>query len=358
MPGLGDLFGSQQPRLSRRWKASVEDHVIALAWSPTDKQLAAAMVSGRVAFFDAGTGPVPWLCPDSGKRYGGRFVPGHQMGTMALSWRRDGALLATAGQDGMARLWNPVTGGEVAACEAGARWVEHVAWHPKMDVFATAAGKKLRLWSADGKLLREYPDHAATISDLAWRPVTHEITTATYGGVAVWSTESSEPTGRLEWKGSILKLAWTRDGRRLAHGNQDATVHYWILETGDDLQMSGYATKVREVSWDATGRYLATGGGEVVTVWDCTPPGPAETTPLSFEGHEGAVQALEYQANGALLASGGEDGRVILWRPGKFKKAVAQGRLDAPVSRLAWSPDDRLLVAGTETGGVAVYAVM
>ena len=40
---------------------------------------------------------------------------------------------------------------------------------------------------------------------------------------------------------------------------------------------------------------------------------------------------------------GGLDGRVVLWQPGKFKKAVAQARLDAPVSVVCWSPDDRLL---------------
>jgi WD40 repeat protein len=358
MPGLGDLFGSHQARLSRKWKATVEDHVIALAWSPSGKQLAAAAVSGPVSFFDAAAGAVPWVSPSTGRRYPCAFVDGHGLGTTSLSWSRDGSVLATAGQDGKARLWKAPWRHKEMACDGGAAWVEHVAWHPEKVMFATAAGKKLRLWSADGKLLREYPDHAATISDLTWRPVTHEITTATYGGVAVWSTEATEPTGRLEWKGSILKLAWTRDGRRLAHGNQDATVHYWVLETGDDLQMAGYPTKVREVNWDATGKYLATGGGEVVTVWDCTPPGPADSTPLSFEGHQGPVSALEFQHNGPLLASGGEDGRVILWRPGKFKKAVAQVKTEAPVSTLLWSPDDRLLAAGTEAGGVAVYAVM
>ena len=33
--------------------------------------------------------------------------------------------------------------------------------------------------------------------------------------------------------------------------------------------------QVRQLSWNPTGKYLATGGGDRVTVWDCTPPGPA-----------------------------------------------------------------------------------
>jgi WD40 repeat protein len=346
MPGLSDLFKGGQPRLSRRWKADLDDHVIALAWQPGRALLlAAASVSGPVTLFDAATGTPA------------RALPGHGFGTTALSWRYDGALLASAGQDGKARLWDPAAGEERAACAGGAAWVEHVTWHPKAFVLASAAGKKLRLWAGDGQLLREYPDHAATIADLAWRPRTGELTSGAYGGVALWSTDNSEATRRLEWKGSVLKLAWAPDGGRLAHGNQDATVHYWLLATGKDLEMAGYPMKVREVCFDPTGRYLATGGGDRVTVWDCSPPGPAGSTPLSFEGHEGPVAALAYQGNGPLLASGGQDGRVLLFQPGKFKKSVARSEAGAAVAQLAWSPDDRLLAVGTEAGGVVVYSV-
>ena len=64
-------------------------------------------------------------------------------------------------------------------------------------------------------------------------------------------------------------MAWSPDGKVLAHGNQDATVHFWYAQTGTDLQMSGYPTKVRELGWDFTSRYLATGGGRMPCVWDC-----------------------------------------------------------------------------------------
>jgi WD40 repeat protein len=345
MPGLSNLFRGGTPRLVRRWKAEVEDHVISLAWSPTGKTVAAAAVCGPIVLFDPATGKAL------------RTLPGHGFGTTAVSWRHDGNLLASAGQDGKVRLWDVETGQEKAALAGGAAWVEHVLWHPSADVLASAAGKKLRLWSSDGTLLREYADHAATIADLAWRPGTAELTSATYGGVALWSTEQSEPTRRLEWRGSVLKLAWTRDGSRLAHGNQDATVHYWMLARGQDLEMAGYPMKVRELCWDPTGKYLATGGGDVVTVRDCTPPGPEGSEPLSFKAHEGLIAGLAYQAQGPLLASGGQDGKVFLFQPGKYRKSLAQSETGAAVAQLAWSPDDRSLAVGTEAGGVMVYSV-
>lgn len=343
MPGLRDT-APDSPRLTRRWRADLGDHVIALEWSPTGKMLAAASVGGPVTLFDADGRVLHTLA-------------GHGFGTASLSWRADGSLLATAGQDGKVRLWDTATGAERAALSAGAAWVEHVRWHPSGDRFASAAGKKLKLWSADGAHLRDYPDHRATIADLAWRPGSGELTSATYGGAYVWPAEGAEPTHRLEWQGSVLKLAWAPDGSRLAHGNQDATVHFWLLATGQDLQMSGYPLKVRELSWDATGRYLATGGGDRVTVWDCAPPGPEGSEPLSFKGHAAPLAAVAFQAKGPLLASGGLDGKVLLFQPGKFKKAVARADAGAPVAQLAWSANDRWLAAGTETGGVIGYSV-
>jgi WD40 repeat protein len=343
---MSGLTGLPRPpaRLSRRWQAQIGDHVISVAWSPCGALLAAAAAGGPITLFDAPTGKV---------RAG---LPGHGFGTTALGWCASGLTLASAGQDGKVRLWDG-DGKETAALDGGAVWVERLAWHPTRDLLATAAGRKLRLWGQEGRLVREYPDHTATVADVCWRPGTGELTSATYGGVTLWSPDRTEPVRRLEWKGSVLTLAWAPDGRHLAHGNQDATVHFWVLKTGRDLQMTGYPTKVRELAWDATGTFLATGGGEAVTVWDSSGKGPEGTTPLGLKGHRGPVSALAFQRRGPLLASGGQDGRVALWQPGKFRKALSQSDLGGGVTAVAWAPDDRGLAAAAEDGGVTVFGL-
>src|SRR5215204_2129987 len=90
------------PRLSRRWKTELDDHVIALAWSPDGEAIAAASVAGPIAVLDALTGEAV------------RTLPGHGFGTTAVAWRRDGSLLASAGQDGKVRLWDAASGAEQA----------------------------------------------------------------------------------------------------------------------------------------------------------------------------------------------------------------------------------------------------
>ena len=139
-----------------QWQAAISDHVIALAWSPDGRWLAAAAVSGPISLFDGVTGQCTAV------------LAGHHLGTTSLSWHADSTCLASAGQDGLARFWDASTGREQQALDAGAPWFEGVAWSPTGTLLATAAGRTLQLWDAAGRLLQQYPAQASTIAALQW----------------------------------------------------------------------------------------------------------------------------------------------------------------------------------------------
>lgn len=182
-----------------------------------------------------------------------------------------------------------------------------------------------------------------------------ELACSSYGGLTLYRPSAAEPERRFAWKGSTLTIAWSPNGKYIATGDQDSTVHFWIHATGKDLQMFGYPTKVRELSWNPTSRYLLTGGGPLATVWDCSGKGPEGATPISLEAHEDFLTDLAFQRKGPLLASCAGDGLVALWEPGASTSPVSAAALDAPATRFAWSPDDRRLAAGAEDGEVALY---
>ena len=351
MPRLNP-FAWGRTKLTKLWEAGIDGHVVSLAWSHANGLFAAASADGPIALVDPKTGQM-------------RFhLPGHGFGTSCVAWSADGQHLASAGQDGKVRLWDPATGAQTKELAGGASWVERVAWCPvggeagaTGSLLASSAGKKLRLWNLDGAMIREFPDHPSTIADIQWKPNEAILASTGYGKLFLWSPEQQQAVREFNWQGSMLALAWSPDAKYIAAGAQDCTVHFWQMATGEDLQMSGYPRKVRELAWDPTSRYLATGGADVSCVWDFAGKGPAGSEPIQLEAHKDHITCLAYQRQGALLASGGEDGQVVLWQPSRQRGAISIAKHDAPVSQLAWSADDQRLAVGTAYGAVLLYAV-
>jgi WD40 repeat protein len=329
------------------WRAALDDHPIQLAWSPDGKTLAVAGVSGPITLFSGETGAIR------------HRLTGHTLDTMAISWHHTGRLLASVGQDGKVRLWDTDSGEQRAEMPGGSSWVERVAFSPRADWLVSAAGRKLRLWDANGERAREYPDANSTITDIKWRPDGEQFAISAYNGVVLYDPNQPEPLRRFEWKGSTLTIEWSPDGKYIATGDQDSTVHFWMMDSGQDLQMWGYETKVLELAWSFNSRYLATGGGTRVVIWDCAGKGPAGTKPIMLEGHQHLIKHLQFQRQGMLLASGGNDGMLALWKIDKKKAALLASTVfkDA-IAGVVWSPDDRWIAIADDIGTIAVAALL
>jgi len=120
-------------------------------------------------------------------------------------------------------------------------------------------------------------------------------------------------------------------------------------ETDVELQMSGYETKVRHLSFDRSSRWFATSGSRDACVWDCSGAGPEGREPVMLP-HPAPVCGLAFQGEHGLLASASQDGSVMLWSPERRQPLRATVRMPAAATRLCWSPDDKLLAIGTEKG--------
>jgi len=329
--------------LRELWDVEAGDYVIDLAWSPTGAQLAFVTVDGHVFLID-----------DVITRGRLRPLGQHAGGANSVSWRADGGELATAGHDGIVRVWDPVSGTLQRELSAGADWVAKVVYRPRGSELASAAGRIVKVWANTGSAVYESAEHASTIADIAWNPDGSELAVAAYNGVTRHNPLKSTPPRKYEWKGSSLTLAWSPTAKYIATGEQDSTVHFWTVKTGDDCQMSGYATKALELSWHHTGDYLATGGGDTATLWSCNGKGPRGRKPKEFEGHVAKITQLVFQHRSDQMASGDGDGMVMIWNPLKSLTHLTGRFFETAVTRLAWSPNDQYLVVGQKNGLVTV----
>jgi WD40 repeat protein len=338
------------PAAQTFWTFQAEEHVVDLAWSPDRRTVVALLAEGDVVALEGENGALR-------KRW-----RAHAFGAAALTFRPDGATFATCGHDGSARVWDTASCELVHELTLPATWGERIAYSPSGAALAASAGKTIRVWDAAGAQTNEWSAHESTVTDFAWRPGNAsakqpEVVASTcYGGVKFWQTGYPSPTRTLQWKGSSLRLIWSPNAKYVVTGDQDSSVHFWIVKKGEDLQMSGYPIKVRELTWDHSSRYLATGGGSVVTVWDCSGRGPAGTRPIELDTHEGRLGALAFAHASPLLASGAEDERVVFWHPGARKKPLCESACSGAVTKLAWSPDDAVVAIATAAGEVRVSA--
>jgi WD40 repeat protein len=341
MPGKESIAQAIKD-LDKVWQFDCGDYISNLSWSHDGSMLACGDAEGKVSVVDIdGRVMSQWMA--------------HTLGALKVGWSASGKYLASAGQDGKARTYDSSNGSfkQVAEMDHGINWVEHLAWHAKSDVFLTGAGKDMRLWDAVGNLEREFVKHGSTVAGIAWNPAMPNLfATSSYGGLKLWSEKEVKPKRFFEWKGSVLDIAYAPNGKTVAGGCQDGAAHIWLLPSGDDLFMNGYATKVRELAWDSTSRYLATGGSEVVVVWDFSGKGPSGSKPLMLEGHQAFISNLAFAPGSMRLASAGLDGNLIVWNIAGKKKTepIALFTGESEISSIAWHPQATSLAIACASG--------
>lgn len=330
--------------LAECWQVALEDYVIDMAWSPDASKLAVVTVEGSV-----------FLIENQGDSARSKLIGQHAGGANSLSWRPDDTEFATAGHDGLVKCWCAKSGQLMDELDAGDMWVTKAVYNPRQSILATAAGKHLKVWSDNHELLYESSEHSSTIADIGWNPDGSAVAVAAYYGITLHVPGKQRQPRKYAWKGSSLVLSWSPDSKYIATGEQDSTVHFWNVKSGEDAQMRGFPTKVMELSWDSSGRWLATGGSSSATLWDCSGKGPQGRAPREYDAHTNKLTQLAFQPDGCLLATTDADSLLFLWEPMKDDDIIAGLKLSSPASCLRWCKGDKFVI-GQQDGNVVMFS--
>jgi WD40 repeat protein len=315
------------------------DYVTALAWAPDGENVAAGSADGTLTILDKNARPL-WS------------TKAHDAGLLSLAWNPDGRQCASGGQDGKIRL-HGAKGEQLETLQAGGSWVEFLAYNSS-GLLASAAGTALRIWNGTSSEVLQPLGSPCT--GLGWNPMNPMIVSAAcYGGVKHYKVNRAEPEYEYPLKGSILSLYWSPDGKYLACGCQDRTASIWNAKSGKGMVISGYQYKVKALSWNRNGRFLATSGSSVASVWDFGGRGLRGSTSTLLKGHEQPVVTLCFQNQGDILATADQSGEILLWDISKPEEPLARSSVKGEVACMAWSPDDSRLAVGDAEGNVSLF---
>jgi WD40 repeat protein len=338
--------------LEPRACASFDDYIVDCAWSGDGRTLAIAGGEGKVA-----------LARVAGAALDLDVVGEHLLGTLAIAWQPRGAMFATAGQDSAIALWDD-SGRSIKRWKPAPTATQALGFSPDGALLASAAGKTVSLWSPAGDRVHTFAPGASTAVALSFdRPGT-DLGVALNGEIAVHRIESSThgagryETRRYKWPAACLTVNFSGNGRYLASGMADGSLHFWNRSTGKDSQMRGYEGKVELVGWSDNSRHLASSTGNEVVLWDFSGRGPEGTKPVVLSGHTERVDAFAWQPGGEHLVSGGRDWRLTLWRPGKTPQPIDVQMLDSDISATRWSPDGKWLAVGEKKGRITLFELV
>ena len=333
--------------LERRGSVALDDYVVDVAWSPDSGRLAVAGGEGKV-----------FLLMHDGSSLTARTVGEHGMGAITVAWQPRGDVFVSTGQDSRITLFDN-EGRLVTEQRPAMAWTTVAAWSPDGKRLATAAGKQMTLWSPTLEKEHVFAPQSSTVVALGWDKPGRDLAAAINGGLVVHRIEAPRFQMRhYKWAAPCLAAAFSPNGRYLATGTQDGSVHFWHLSTGRDSQMRGYPSKVEQISWSGDSRYLATAADDQVVVWDFSGKGPEGSRPLQLRGHTDRIECVAFQPSGNHLVTGGRDWRVSLWLPGKSPVALDAQLTDSEPTCLRWSPDGRFVAVGERSGKISVFEIV
>ncbi|MFI6458643.1 DNA-directed RNA polymerase subunit alpha C-terminal domain-containing protein [Streptosporangium amethystogenes] len=287
----------------------------------------------------------------------------------AVAFHPDGHLLATAGMDDAAQLWDTATDRPVgalpdhveAADTSAPRFSDHLPDSDHTRQQDTGAGCTARLWdTATGRPVgTSLTGHTDTVWSVAFHPDGHLLATAGSDDAArLWDTATGRPVG-APLSGHIrcvYAVAFHPEGHLLVTAGWDCGLRLWEISTGRLIALfTGHTAAVYTAAFHPDGIYLITAGEDgTVRLWD--PRGDGQSSIVHTPGHTGAVYAVTFHPDGHLLATAGEDGTVRLWRFGNPVTAPLTAHTGS-VWSVAFHPSAPLLASAGEDGTVRLWDI-
>jgi hypothetical protein len=227
----------------------------------------------------------------------------------------DGDTFASAGEDGVVRLWNSLRGNPVDTLLGHEGPVNYLAYAPGGELLASAGEDgTVRLWDSAGLQAAQLDMRGSGVNSVAFSPDGRElVATSESGDVFVWDV--AQETVRLALLGHeapVYHAGFSPDGKRIATGDAAGVVRIWDVSSGAVRQTlpvnrgPGSGDPILSVVFSRDSSTVVVGSvigvnQASVQLWDITTGDPIR----EFVGHEEWGSSALFSPDEAYIISAG-----------------------------------------------------
>jgi WD40 repeat protein/serine/threonine protein kinase len=195
--------------------------------------------------------------------------------------------------------------------------------------------------------------HPSTVLSVAFSPDGRRIAAGGQDGfVKIWDAATGKEVHSFRaHQDHANGLAFSPDGSRLATASWDGTVKIWDAETGQE-QLTLFKerpARAYSVAFSPDGRRLAAGTGiglppnqaGVIKVWDAS----TGQELLSLGGHKGNATCITFSRDGHRLASASADATAKVWDAQTGEEILTLRGHRSRIHSVAFSPDGKQLAS-------------
>lgn len=280
-----------------------------------------------------------------------------------------GSLLATAAEDGLLRLTDvrrPTRPAAVAALRHRDSLTGAAMTRDGKLLATGGADEAVTLWDASHVPPRKLDSLPAggPVSALDISPdATTLVAVTAEGGLRVWDITRRERPVRAPGvrgaghQGPVNGVAFSPDGRTFATASDDHTVRLWTRTDGGRPALvkvlRSHKAQVRAVAFAPDGRTLASVSFDRTVHLTPVADPRRPKRPRILHGHNGLIHSVAFRSDGRQLVTGGDDQTARLWDLGLGRQLMALPQPN-PVRAVAFGPGGAL-ATGDDEGRVLLW---
>jgi WD40 repeat protein len=213
-------------------------------------------------------------------------------------------------------------------------------------------------WQAQShQELRSLRGHTDSVLSVALSPDGERIATGSVDHTArIWDSGSGKQLLLLIGHvAPVCSVAFSPDGKRIATASRDQTAKIWKTATGELLLTIRELDALNSVAFSPDGHRLMTGGGaRRATIWNATDGTLLQT----LEGHTRTVTAAAFSPDGRRIATASQDRTLRIWDAITGKPMLELKGHTNVVAALAFSSDGQRIVSGSADSTARIWSAV